>query len=257
MLQNIRISIQLAVLVGVFALSSIGLGLLGMHGQSSVLQGLNTVYEDRVVPMRQLTTIADEYAVNIVDTAHKVRSGRLDWDEGHDNVEQATSSIESEWQTYQATSLVEAERELIAELSPLMQSADQGVARLQDILRSEDASALEAFIRNELYQGIDPVSEGFDALMDIQLDVARAEYQEATAQHDFNRTSLISAILLGLLIGILLAWLIIRGITRPLGEAVHSLERIAEADLSQKTRAPSRNEIGKLFAAMRDMQQSL
>ncbi|MGM0537389.1 MAG: methyl-accepting chemotaxis protein [Pseudomonadota bacterium] len=257
MLQNFRITIQLAVLVGVFALSSIGLGLLGMHGQTSVLQGLNTVYEDRVVPMRQLTTIADEYAVNIVDTAHKVRSGRLDWDEGLDNVEQATSSIETEWQAYQATSLVETERQLIAELSSLRQRADQSVVRLQDILSREDTAALEAFISNELYQSIDPVSERFDSLMDIQLDVARTEYQQATARHDVNRSVLIAAILLGLLIGILLAWLIIRGITRPLGEAVTRLQTIAQADLSHEVPERGRNEIGQLFTAMGEMRRSL
>ncbi|MCZ8158458.1 MAG: hypothetical protein O9256_00950, partial [Rhizobiaceae bacterium] len=37
----------------------------------------NSIVSDRVVPMEQLKRISDGYAVSIVDTAHKVRSGAL------------------------------------------------------------------------------------------------------------------------------------------------------------------------------------
>ncbi|MFG6176466.1 methyl-accepting chemotaxis protein [Halomonas sp. THAF12] len=43
----------------------------------------------------------------------------------------------------------------------------------------------------------------------------------------------------------------------PLRQAVTNLERIAEADLSNEIKVLGRNEIGQLFAAMRDMQDSL
>ncbi|MBH8579836.1 methyl-accepting chemotaxis protein [Bisbaumannia pacifica] len=46
-------------------------------------------------------------------------------------------------------------------------------------------------------------------------------------------------------------------VIRPLGQAVESLKRIAKADLSAEIKVLSRNEIGALFAAMRDMQQGL
>ncbi|WP_136255295.1 methyl-accepting chemotaxis protein [Onishia niordana] len=48
-----------------------------------------------------------------------------------------------------------------------------------------------------------------------------------------------------------------RVLFQPLNEAVATLERIAKADLSEDIRATTHNEIGKLFAAMRDMQQGL
>ena len=39
--------------------------------------GLNTVYQDRVVPLKQIKLVSDAYAINIVDTAHKVRDGAM------------------------------------------------------------------------------------------------------------------------------------------------------------------------------------
>ncbi|PXX96427.1 methyl-accepting chemotaxis protein [Halomonas sp. LBP4] len=62
--------------------------------------------------------------------------------------------------------------------------------------------------------------------------------------------------LIGLLV--VLIYLGLRSIViRPLDAAVESLEAIAQADLSREIQVLGRNEIGKLFAAMRDMQQSL
>lgn len=46
-------------------------------------------------------------------------------------------------------------------------------------------------------------------------------------------------------------------VVRPLNTAVETLQRIAQADLSHEIKVLTDNEIGKLFAAMRDMQQGL
>lgn len=55
-----------------------------------------------------------------------------------------------------------------------------------------------------------------------------------------------------------LIYLLLRNVVvKPLGEAVENLQRIARADLSRSIRDQGRNEIGKLFSAMRDMRDSL
>lgn len=53
------------ILMGVFFLFALVLsGFVGWRGLSSTVQGLETVYLDRVVPLRDLKQIADLYAVN-------------------------------------------------------------------------------------------------------------------------------------------------------------------------------------------------
>ncbi|WP_229803891.1 hypothetical protein, partial [Litchfieldella qijiaojingensis] len=85
---------------------------------------------------------------------------------------EARETIRHTWEAYLATFLVEEEQRIVAEMRPLLQSADAAVDRLQAILRQEDAAALEGFIVDELYQRIDPVSEAFGRLKEVQLDVA-------------------------------------------------------------------------------------
>ncbi|MCK2185127.1 methyl-accepting chemotaxis protein [Halomonas getboli] len=62
----------------------------------------------------------------------------------------------------------------------------------------------------------------------------------------------LAAVMLGLIYLALRRLLVL-----PLRQAVGNLERIAEADLSAEIRVLGRNEIGQLFAAMRDMQGNL
>ncbi len=61
------------IVCGLLAIAGIN-AFLGLSGMASSIDGMDSVYKDRVVPLRDLKMIADAYAVNIVDTTHKVRN---------------------------------------------------------------------------------------------------------------------------------------------------------------------------------------
>ncbi len=67
----------------------------------------------------------------------------------------------------------------------------------------------------------------------------------------------IGVVVVTLVMLILIYFVLRRLVIKPLDRAVEELQRIADADLSQEIVVPGRNEIGKLFHAMREMQQSL
>ena len=77
MIRNMKVGPRLFLLIGFMGILTIAVGVLGLWASSSSNQGLATVYNDRVVPLEQLKTIADMYAVNIVDTTHKARNGNI------------------------------------------------------------------------------------------------------------------------------------------------------------------------------------
>ncbi|MDT3735837.1 MAG: nitrate- and nitrite sensing domain-containing protein [Denitratisoma sp.] len=60
-----------------------------------------------------------------------------------------------------------------------------------------------------------------------------------------------------LFLSALLAFLIVRGITRPLNEAVSVANRLAEGDLAVRIEVTSRDETGKLLEAMKNMVEKL
>lgn len=78
--------------------------------------GLNSVYLDRVVPLRDLKLISDLYAVNIVDASHKARDGGMAPTEAALQVLEAQQRIQQIWKAYLATSLIDDEKRLIAQI---------------------------------------------------------------------------------------------------------------------------------------------
>tara|TARA_B100000700_G_scaffold81993_1_gene92271 strand:+ start:12141 stop:13847 length:1707 start_codon:yes stop_codon:yes gene_type:complete len=85
-------------------------------------------------------------------------------------------------------------------------------------------------------------------------DNLMADYGASTALYE--RIGLV-ALLVTAVILILIHVALRKIVIQPLNSAVVTLERIAKADLTEDIRATTKNEIGKLFAAMRDMQQGL
>ncbi|WP_189473119.1 methyl-accepting chemotaxis protein, partial [Litchfieldella qijiaojingensis] len=128
------------------------------------------------------------------------------------------------------------------------------------ILRQEDAAALEGFIVDELYQRIDPVSEAFGRLKEVQLDVAETEYLLGTQEYARMQVAFIVIMAVALIFGILLAWYIIAGITRSLGAEPRRVAEIADQvanqnlDIAIETRP---NDNGSVLYAMRRMVEQL
>jgi methyl-accepting chemotaxis protein len=81
--------------------------------------------------------------------------------------------------------------------------------------------------------------------------------QEVTDLYRSTRLIMILLSLAGVALGLLLGWLVTRGITRPLGLAVDAARRVANGDLSSNIQVTSRDETGDLMAALKAMNESL
>ncbi|WP_108446269.1 methyl-accepting chemotaxis protein [Halomonas denitrificans] len=114
---------------------------------------------------------------------------------------------------------------------------------------------------NALREAMDASADAQDATLTEFVRYADERGEQMLAEHQATSTLLQRAQLGVLALVALLVALIYVGLRNivitPLRVAVESLERIAKADLSGEIRVLSRNEIGQLFTAMRDMQQSL
>ena len=113
MFKNTKVSLRLALLGGTLIGLMLIIGVLGIQGMKTANLSMRSVYEDRVIPLKQLKQIADMYAVNIVDTSHKVRNKNLDWQTGTKNVQDAEKIIHDRWNAYLATELVPEEQALV------------------------------------------------------------------------------------------------------------------------------------------------
>jgi len=108
---------------------------------------------------------------------------------------------------------------------------------------------------------IDPLNQAALAEMDKlveQANAATAAVMTTAAGHD-RQLKQITFLVSGLAIaaGALFAWLITRSIAGPLHEAVAVAERVAGGDLTSQIEASGRDEVTRLYAALRKMNDSL
>jgi len=178
---NLTIARRLGIALSALALSIVALVACGWLLASHGTQALNTVYADRVVPLRDLKLVSDMYAVNIVDATHKARAGEQPMAKAAAAVREAQRTIAERWSAYTATELVAEEQRLVTAAKPLMAAAEGLNVKLLAALDKEDRAALEALATRELYKSVDPISEVFNQLVVLQLDVAKREYDEFRA----------------------------------------------------------------------------
>jgi methyl-accepting chemotaxis protein len=95
-----------------------------------------------------------------------------------------------------------------------------------------------------------PVGEGIQKLMQLQLDVARQEYEAAQSLYATIRNIAIALILLGAALGGALGFSIIRGINRSVGEMRGVMVKMAEdGNLGVRAKVYGKDEIGQAATA--------
>ena len=237
----------LTLLGGLLAVSD----LLGLRALSNSNEGLRTVYDDRVVPLRDLKIISDAYAVFIVDASHKARNGNFTWEESLSSVQKAKGDIRDRWKAYLATDIDGEEQALIDAVKPAMVKADEAVDRLARILTAKDAAALDGFVKKELYQTIDPVTDRISALIDLQVRVAGERYTESEATFETARLTSWILLAVGAVMVVLGGVLVLRRVVRPIGALTEVMRRMSGGDYAVAVPcAAQQDEVGQMARAV-------
>lgn len=259
-MESWKIRTHLLLLTSALLLGLLCVGGLGLKGMQSAVRSLETVYLDRVVPLRDLKKIADLYAVNIVDATHKARNGNFTKTESLSRIEQAQKEIDQTWQTYKSTQLIPAETRLIGQIDPLMDATRGPLQTLQGMLRQNDDAALARFATDQLYPLIDPLSDKFSELIEVQLVEARNQFELNQVGYTANLQLCLLILALALIAGAGYSLFFSRMLSRQLGaepaELASISSNIAQGNLAHTHSDRQRPSTGVLHS-VQAMRQSL
>ncbi len=236
------------------------IGGIGYYGMSQIRGHMASMYEQETRPLKMLSTISDAYAVSIVDTAHKVRSGAISWMDGHNNLTQAKTAIEREWAaftTMHATDATADEVRFMSDVKAAKQKADMLVAKLATTFGTESKAALDQLVEKELYPAIDPVTEGIGKLTVSQLESAREINEQGGQLFARLQAWMLGISLVATLLGIATVTWVARSIRRKLQIAVDLAERVAKGDLEARATANGNDEINDLLSSLNTMSANL
>ena len=218
-MKQLTVKARLALLSAVLCVFMVIIGIAGLRGITSSNAGLETVYNDRVVPLQQLKAIADAYAVAVIDAINKANAGLLSAEEAASGMSAANLTIADNWRAFRATTLTTDELKLAKEAEQLFRPADEAITRvlaqLKD-MKGNQAGRLNQF-DGALYQAIDPISNKINELVELQLGQAKIEYEAAQQNYVAIRNLNLGMMAISVVLAVLLSAWITRRLLRQLG----------------------------------------
>ena len=261
-MNRLKVATRINLITVLLSLLLLAVGALGLWGIKSSNDSLRTVYDDRVVPMQQLTQIqklqmdASLALLNAIgDPRPEEIATALTTVTG---AEQATEKI---WAAYMATYLTPEEAVLARDFA--VKHKRLATEGMKPTLLAVQGQKIDA-ARNLADDVMRPLQEQADttmtALIKLQMDVAKAEYDAATARYNWLLALAIGAVLAGTAGALVLGTLVARGLARELGaepsDAVAVARAVAAGDLGVPITLRS-GDRSSLMASMLNMRDSL
>ncbi len=255
-LSYISIRLRLIILIGfailVLVVTTTGSLMLFDRFDASI----GRIYDDRMVPLKLVKNIADDYTNNILGAVNKAKTDLIYPDDALVLFSTALTNIDLNWKEYKSHELSQVEETLVVEIEKLFVEADSYLKLVKDTLSGmgdENNSELDQF-DGALYVVIDPIHKKIVELVEYQLEIAQQERIRAGEQSDsigyWFTLIAIFAVLAMCVIGYLIAFSIIR----PLDKMRRTIEDIEQhSDLSLKLSDESNDEIGQMASAFNSM----
>jgi methyl-accepting chemotaxis protein-1 (serine sensor receptor) len=258
-LSHLKISTRLVMLISVMSMLLTAIGGIGLFGISQSNAALKRVYEDRTQPMGQLSDVARLNLRSRLAIANSLINPSADEiTKNMAEVDANALAIGKAWDAYAATTLTTEEARLARQLVEARhQFVQEGLHPAMAALRANQLDEAKKLVSEKIRPLFVPVQEGVDALMKLQLDVAKQEFDAASARYNTIFMLAVSSIIAGVLLAVLFGAALIRGTSRSLRHAVDIAHGIAQGELNQTITPDGRDEVAQVLIALAQMQDNL
>ncbi|MGF6923683.1 methyl-accepting chemotaxis protein [Paraburkholderia sp. 40] len=258
---SIRTSLTLMIVFfGIVLLLGAAAGLLSLRSSNASLQQMYTVDTPAVADLEgsagqllrlrlALATYASLVALNDQDGASAVLKR-------FDQYRKASDERLAHYLSHAGTDA--DEQRLIADMQQKRDAfLHDGVDPTLAALKSSDTNAFQQSQAHKLPSLYSAYEKAMLALEQLQLDHGAQRYKDAQDLFYAISTAVAIGIALSLVGGLLARFVLVRAIVTPVDATIARFQRIADGDLSGRIEVLSDNEMGRLAAALRKMQESL
>jgi methyl-accepting chemotaxis protein len=244
MLSNLSIRRRLLILTLLPLAALLVVIVLGLDFASRLNRHFEELFVDRMQPISQIKTVADAYAVDMVDALHQYRAGLIDDEQMRQTFATSRQTAGKALDTYSATRLTGEERQRLERLRGLLREADTLAAsylrQLGEPLRAQDAGSFN----RQLYAVFDPLGSELDGLVRVQLDEGRALSELTRADYRQTRNLFVTVGLIALALVLAVSWTIALSIIRPLHQLCGLIAAIRhDCDLTLRAPVQGRDEL--------------
>jgi len=212
--------------------------------------------EFRLSQTQQLNFIIRTFASDIIDIAHKARSGMALWQDAETQVNAAKTTINQQWKSYRASHLSAQEISIVNSMAPLYQDSVEAMNKISAYMAEASSYRMGNFVDLQMYGALEPFLLKLDQLVVLQKELARAEITtnvQLASQTNQTIFLVISCVALAIL---LLGFSIFRAISKPLKHLQKTIINVEkQSNLALRVELNSHDEfgdIGESFNTMMD-----
>ena len=252
MLNRLKISARLWLLTSTLCFVAVVLTMVGLHSLGRMEASLRTVYVDRTVPAIDLGAITDEAHRSRFRMAIAAFSADPEKVAGYaSQIAEIDRAIDRVWAKYRATYLTAEEVVLAAKIErDLADFREVREATMRFAAQGKRDQAMEISLGDGMLK-FNRLRDSLKDLLNLQGRVADVEYNQGQAGYAAAIRSSIAITVSAVVIGALLAYWLIRSVTRPLAEVQQALMRVSsQGDFSVRVVVESDDEIGKTAHAV-------
>jgi methyl-accepting chemotaxis protein len=257
-MKNLAIGLRLALAFGLLLAFLAGLGLVGL-GRLSELNGIvDELTQVRWVNAR-LAIQGGEYANTVTVGAIRmfVETDPAAQQRLAAQVDEARRGATALTEKLEAMGLDDTGKRLVADIRAARARYADAFAEARRRLDAGDREGAIAEVNARLIPALDAVEKGWNDFIEHQNVLVDGAVRETDAAYAAGRAVTIGLLLAALAAAAIVATWVTRSITGPVLGVVAAAERIAAGDLRDSVEVTSRDEVGKLQAAMKEMADRL
>ena len=252
MLHRIKFGTRLAILLAVSVILVTAIGATGILGGHQLSRGMTSLYGARVVPLGLLAQIQD--AVNRVGAGVSTvvqSDSRLTLERMEKDIAAAETEAEQLWRTYSAGPLSDDERSLETASHEAVKAFFAAANDTLSMVRGGDSYGAHEMLEERTTDQLSAATEALRGLMDLQITLARDDFERASAGWRTAGGIGLGVGLFGLALLAIASAVVARSITRPMTDIIGAMNRLAAGDTQIAVDgAQRRDEIGDIARAL-------
>lgn len=258
-MNKLKISTRLSLLIGVMALLVLVVSALGILGMRSSNNSMVSVYENRTIPLQQLSEVSyllQRNRVLVMDmllntTPENIQKRTNELSTNHSRTEEV-------WKEYLATELTAEEKELASQMAEAFtRYAQEGLLPAAATLKAGDLEGGGTIYQEKISPLAPAVIKALNALTELQ--IKEASKANVAAANDYKTTLTIALIAsaVGLTFAVIFGLLISRGISASLSQAMNLSKAVSAGDLTYHVQASGNDEVTAVLRELGSMQAKL
>jgi len=260
-MNNLKVFTRLIACILFMSIISAVIGAVGLFNMESMNSKAHAMYEKELMGL----SFAKEANTNVIDVGRTLRTALLsttaeDRDKVLGKVEELLKTMHKNVESARPLFWTEKGKKAMADLDRSTAEVDKMFPEAVRMMRNERVPEIREsvkFVLGSFAPKVGVVNAQLHDLSTIKEENASKVAKENHELYQSSRIYMIALVIGGILMGLTVGILISRSITRPLNEAVKVANTVAAGDLTSRIDVSSKDEIGQLMQALKNMNDSL